>query len=95
MATEHSGLCMVDSNRVINKLVESQNFSSIATASTQFIWAGKRSKGEVFSYDIINRKVTSIKETVGLNGDAIIAIEVDSFWFHLDINQSKSYYLQS
>lgn len=77
LATEQSGLCMIDTTGSIHEIVMDKNFSSIANASNRFIWSGTE-QGEVFIYDILNNKTSQIKELLGLNGDAIIDLEVDS-----------------
>lgn len=77
LATEKQGLCKIASDNNVVGLSNETNFSSIAIAENNIIWAGTH-QGNVYYFDPTDSKLTSVKDECGLNGDAIIDIESDN-----------------
>ncbi len=76
LATEKLGICKVEFNSSLTTFGDIQNCSCITPAPDKTVWVGTF-QGDVFYLDPNAKTPVSIKEECGLNGDAIMDIEVD------------------
>lgn len=76
LATERQGLSCVYTDGTIKTYGDGENFSAIAEAPDGAFWAGTH-QGNVYSYHPGNDNIAPISKECGLNGDAILSIEVD------------------
>jgi ligand-binding sensor domain-containing protein/AraC-like DNA-binding protein len=80
LATEAHGLCQAFSDGTIKGFGRNENFSAITIAPNETIWCGTE-QGDVYCLDASRQQIVSIKETAGLNGDAILDLEADGYGY--------------
>lgn len=77
IATEKQGFCQVSENGTILDFGKNEDFTSVTIAPNQVLWSGTN-QGNVYYLNPDNDELISIREVAGLNGDAILAMEVNS-----------------
>ncbi len=76
LATEKHGLSVITPGQEMLRYGVGENFSTITQSPDQTIWAGTQ-QGNVYYFDPIKNDIVAVTEECGLNGDGILAIEVD------------------
>jgi ligand-binding sensor domain-containing protein/AraC-like DNA-binding protein len=77
VATEKHGLCQVLHSGLLHRFGVNKNFLNVAVSADDRIWAGTL-HGDLFYLDAGSNRLIDVNELAGLNGDAVVDVEVDN-----------------